>query len=121
MPVHRAALTRRRRECDSWYRFQQSAWRQHYCGTATATYVDGVYGGIGGDYDIDRVEVFVALRAHCIVGRHSRRCRHTHCQAHTGEFGGNISLEMATTICNATRRINIPAGETLASVSGLLL
>lgn len=83
----------------------------------TATYVDDIYQGIGGDFDIDRVEVLRGPQG-TLYGRSATGgvvAFHT-VDPVIGKFTGNISGEYATAdLRQVIAGVNIPLGPVLAA------
>ncbi|MFT3904805.1 MAG: TonB-dependent receptor [Steroidobacteraceae bacterium] len=81
--------------------------------SATATYVDDVYQGIGGDYDVSRVEVLRGPQG-TLYGRSATGgvvAFHTN-DPQLGKFGGDVSAEVGTAdLRNATVALNLPLGD----------
>jgi outer membrane receptor protein involved in Fe transport len=84
--------------------------------SATATYVDGVFQGIGGNYDLSRVEVLRGPQG-TLYGRSATGgvvAFYTN-NPKLSEFGGSVSGEIGTaSLKNIQASINIPAGEKFA-------
>jgi len=84
--------------------------------SATATYVDDVYQGIGGDYDLNRVEVLRGPQG-TLYGRSATGgvvAFHTNDPV-LGKFGTDLYGEYGTAdLRNATVALNLPAGDTFA-------
>ncbi|MFT3906212.1 MAG: TonB-dependent receptor [Steroidobacteraceae bacterium] len=87
----------------------------------TAQYVDGVYGGLGGNYDIQRVEVLRGPQG-TLYGRSATGgvVNTLTRDPELGQFGGDVGVELGS---NALRHysgaLNLPLGDTLAvRVSG---
>jgi outer membrane receptor protein involved in Fe transport len=84
--------------------------------SATATYVDDVFQGIGGDYDINRVEVLRGPQG-TLYGRSSTAgvvSFHTN-DPKLSEFSGNVSFEGGTASRkNVEAAVNIPLGDQFA-------
>jgi iron complex outermembrane receptor protein len=86
-----------------------------------AVYVDGVYEGIGGGYDIQRVEVLRGPQG-TLYGRSATTgvvAFYTH-DPDMGKFGGDVSAEVGNyNLQHYSGDVNIPLGDTLAvRVSG---
>jgi outer membrane receptor protein involved in Fe transport len=84
--------------------------------SATATYVDDVYQGVGGDYDISRVEVLRGPQG-TLYGRSATGgvvAFHTN-DPQLGQWGGDAYAEYGSDdLRNVQAAINIPVGDTLA-------
>jgi outer membrane receptor protein involved in Fe transport len=84
--------------------------------SATATYVDGVFQGIGGNYDLNRVEVLRGPQG-TLYGRSATGgvvSFYTN-NPKLSEFGGNVSLEIGTaSYKNIQAAVNAPIGEKIA-------
>ncbi len=84
--------------------------------TATATYVDGVYEGMGGTFDINRVEVLRGPQG-TLYGRSATGgvvAYHTN-DPKLGKFSSDISVEDgANTRINIQAAVNAPVGEKVA-------
>lgn len=82
----------------------------------TALYTDGVYEGIGGRYDIDRVEVLRGPQG-TLYGRSATAgviATHTR-NPELGDFGANLSAKLGDySLQHYTAAVNLPAGDTLA-------
>ena len=82
----------------------------------TAAYTDGIYGGIGGDYDLGRVEVLRGPQG-TLYGRSATAglvARYSN-DPKLGEMGGNVSLEGGNyNLINGSVAFNLPLGETIA-------
>lgn len=88
---------------------------------AIASYTDGVYGGIGGNYDIDRVEVLRGPQG-TLYGRSATAgviATYTR-DPEIGEMDGNASVEFGDySLQHYTGALNVPLGNTVAvRVSG---
>jgi iron complex outermembrane receptor protein len=89
--------------------------------SAAAVYVDGVYEGVGGGYDIDRVEALRGPQG-TLYGRSATSglvAIHTR-DPQLNKFGGNASVEAGNYgLRHYSGAVNIPLGETFAlRVSG---
>lgn len=84
--------------------------------STTAIYVDGVYQGIGGNYDVDRVEVLRGPQG-TLYGRSATGgviSFYTN-NPKLSEFSGNVSAEFGTaSLINIQGAVNVPAGEKVA-------
>lgn len=84
--------------------------------SAAAIYVDGVYEGLGGGYDIERVEALRGPQG-TLYGRSATTglvAIHTR-NPQLGEFGGNVSLEAGNyDLRHFSGGVNVPVGDTLA-------
>jgi outer membrane receptor protein involved in Fe transport len=84
--------------------------------SAVAVYTDGVYEGIGGNYDINRVEVLRGPQG-TLYGRSATAgvvAIHTN-DPELGQFGGDVSLEGGRdALQHYTGAINIPLGDEFA-------
>jgi outer membrane receptor protein involved in Fe transport len=84
--------------------------------SATATYVDDVYQGIGGDYDINRVEVLRGPQG-TLYGRSATGgvvAFHTN-DPELNKVGGDAYTEYGTaSLFNAIAALNLPIGDQLA-------
>lgn len=82
----------------------------------TAVYVDGVYQGIGGHYDVNRVEVLRGPQG-TLYGRSSTGgvvSFYTN-DPKLGQFSGNVSAEYGNySLVNAESSVNVPVGEKVA-------
>jgi outer membrane receptor protein involved in Fe transport len=82
----------------------------------TAIYVDGVYEGVGGNYDIDRVEVLRGPQG-TLYGRSATSgvvSTYT-ADPKLGRFGGNAAAEIGNySLEHYTGAVNLPLGDTLA-------
>jgi outer membrane receptor protein involved in Fe transport len=97
-------------------RTQESGATNEVLPAATATYVDGVYQGIGGNYDTNRVEVLRGPQG-TLYGRSATGgvVSFFTNDPKLSEFGGNASLEYGTaSLINATAAVNVPAGDKFA-------
>lgn len=85
--------------------------------SATATYVDGVFQGIGGNYDINRVEILRGPQG-TLYGRSATGgvvAFHTN-NPMLSEFSASLSAETGTAnLRNAQAAINVPLGEIFAA------
>jgi outer membrane receptor protein involved in Fe transport len=83
---------------------------------ATATYVDEVYQGIGGNFDISRVEVLRGPQG-TLYGRSATGgvvSFYTN-DPKLSEFGGNASVEYGSaSLINVQAAVNVPAGDMFA-------
>jgi len=84
--------------------------------SATATYVDGVFQGIGGDYDVNRVEVLAGPQG-TLYGRSATGgvvAFHTN-DPELNRFGGDVYAEYGTAdLINGTAAVNLPVGDQFA-------
>ena len=84
--------------------------------SAAAIYVDGVYEGVGGGYDIDRVEALRGPQG-TLYGRSATSglvSIHTR-DPKLGEFGGNVSAEVGDYgLKHYTGGVNLPLGSLFA-------
>ncbi len=84
--------------------------------STTAVYVDGVYQGIGGHYDINRVEVLRGPQG-TLYGRSATGgviAFYTN-DPKLNEFSGNVSAEYGNySLVNAEGVVNVPAGDKVA-------
>ncbi len=84
--------------------------------SSTATYVDGVYGGIGGDFDVNRIEVLRGPQG-TLYGRSAAGgvvAFHTN-DPKLNEFGGEVLADYGTgNRIDTQAALNVPAGDTLA-------
>lgn len=89
--------------------------------SATAVYVDGVYEGFGGSYDIDRVEALLGPQG-TLYGRSATAgvIAVNTVQPKLGAWTGNLSGEYGTAnLARVQGALNVPLGDTLAvRVSG---
>ena len=83
---------------------------------AAAVYVDGVYEGVGGGYDIDQVEVLRGPQG-TLYGRSATSglvAIHT-ADPHLDEFGGDVSLEAGDySLQHYTGAVNLPLDDVFA-------
>ena len=83
---------------------------------AAAVYVDGVYEGVGGGYDIDRVEVLRGPQG-TLYGRSATSglvAIHT-ADPRLDQFGGDVSLEAGNySLQHYTGAVNLPLGDVFA-------
>lgn len=97
-------------------RTQESGGTNDVLPSTTATYTDGIYQGIGGGYDINRVEVLRGPQG-TLYGRSATGgvvSFHTN-DPKLSEFGGSISAEYGTaSLKNLQGVINVPAGDKIA-------
>jgi iron complex outermembrane receptor protein len=84
--------------------------------TATATYVDGIYEGMGGTFDINQVEVLRGPQG-TLYGRSATGgvvAFHTN-NPKLEAFGGNLSVEYGTgELINTQGAVNVPVGDKFA-------
>jgi iron complex outermembrane receptor protein len=84
--------------------------------TSVAMYVDDVYSGVGGDFDLDRVEVLRGPQG-TLYGRSATAgvvAIHTH-DPDLGQVDGFATVELGDyELRHYTAAVNIPAGDTLA-------
>jgi len=84
--------------------------------SATASYVDGVFQGIGGDYDVNRVEVLAGPQG-TLYGRSATGgvvAFHTN-EPVLDQFNGDVYGEYGTAaLVNSTAVVNLPVGDQLA-------
>jgi outer membrane receptor protein involved in Fe transport len=84
--------------------------------SATSTYVDGVFAGTGGDYDIDRIEVLRGPQG-TLYGRSATGgvvAFYTK-NPKLGEFSGNVTAEYGSgSRINTQGAINVPVGDKVA-------
>lgn len=84
--------------------------------SAAAIYVDGVYEGVGGSYDIDRVEALRGPQG-TLYGRSATSgliAIHTR-NPQLEQFGGNVSVEAGNSnLLHYSGAVNIPLGSTVA-------
>ncbi len=97
-------------------RTQESGATNEVLPSSTATYVDGVYQGIGGNYDVSRVEVLRGPQG-TLYGRSATGgvvSFYTN-DPKLGEFGGNVSAEFGTaSLINVQGAVNVPVGSKVA-------
>lgn len=97
-------------------RTQESGATNEVLPSSTATYVDGVYQGIGGNYDVSRVEVLRGPQG-TLYGRSATGgvvSFYTN-DPKLSEFGVNASVEVGTaSLKNLQAALNVPAGEKFA-------
>lgn len=83
---------------------------------ATAVYTDGIYEGLGGNYDIERVEVLRGPQG-TLYGRSATSgvlAIHTRNPSFDG-FGGNVSAEWGSYgLQHYSGAVNVPVGDTFA-------
>jgi len=84
--------------------------------SSSAYYVDGIYGGLGGDFDINRVEVLRGPQG-TLYGRSATSgvvAVHTQ-NPKLGEFGGDVTAELGSyDLRHVQGALNVPVGESLA-------
>lgn len=84
--------------------------------STTAVYTDGIYGGIGGDYDIDRLEVLRGPQG-TLYGRSATSgvvATYTRDPV-LGTWGGNASVEYGSyALQRGSAAVNIPVGDQIA-------
>lgn len=97
-------------------RIQESGGTNDILPATTATYVDGVYQGIGGNYDTSRVEVLRGPQG-TLYGRSATGgvvAFYTN-DPKLDEFGANASVEVGTaSLKNIQAAVNVPAGDMIA-------
>jgi outer membrane receptor protein involved in Fe transport len=97
-------------------RTQESGSTNEVLPAATATYVDGVYQGIGGNYDMNRVEVLRGPQG-TLYGRSATGgvvSFYTN-DPKLSKFGVDASVELGTaSLKNVQAAVNVPAGEKVA-------
>jgi outer membrane cobalamin receptor len=83
---------------------------------STGVYVDGVYQGIGGNYDLNRVEILRGPQG-TLYGRSATAgvvSFYTN-DPKLGKFGGDVSAEYGTaSLINVQGAVNVPVGEKVA-------
>ncbi len=97
-------------------RTQESGATNEVLPAATATYVDGVYQGIGGNYDTSRVEVLRGPQG-TLYGRSATGGMVSFFtnDPKLSDFTGNVSLEIGTaSLRNVSAAVNVPAGSMVA-------
>ncbi|MBN1376295.1 MAG: TonB-dependent receptor, partial [Dehalococcoidia bacterium] len=97
-------------------RTQESGGGNAILPAVTAVYVDGVYQGIGGGYDINRVEVLRGPQG-TLYGRSATGgvISFITNDPKLSEFGGSASLELGSaSLKNVQAAINVPAGSMFA-------
>jgi len=83
---------------------------------STAYYVDGIYGGMGGDFDISRVEALRGPQG-TLYGRSATSgvISVITNDPKLGEFSGNVTAEIGSyNLRHGQGAVNVPMGETLA-------
>jgi iron complex outermembrane receptor protein len=97
-------------------RTQEAGGLQEVLPSSTAAYVDGVYQGIGGNYDVDRVEVLRGPQG-TLYGRSATGgvvAFYTN-NPELDKFAGDITAETGTaSLINLQGAINVPVGEKVA-------
>ncbi|MBN1627898.1 MAG: TonB-dependent receptor [Deltaproteobacteria bacterium] len=97
-------------------RTQESGGTNAVLPSTTATYTDGVYQGIGGGYDINRVEVLRGPQG-TLYGRSATGgvvAFYTN-DPKLAKFEGNLSAEYGTaSLKNVNAALNVPAGDKIA-------